>query len=98
MSRLGQVDHYKRGIELTSTIFQQVQRIASDLFAVPTRIITLDSSPETIEKWDSLQHLNLVLALEERFGLQLSPEEIAQMHTIAQFTSLIKNKLQSARS
>lgn len=46
----------------------------SDMFAVPEERIGADSSPETIEAWDWMQHLNLILALEERFGLQLLPE------------------------
>jgi len=80
---------------LTSSTFEQVRSIASDLFSTPTDRISPDSSPETIESWDSIQHLNLVLALEEKFGLQLSPEEIEQMHTIGQVTKLVETKLQS---
>ena len=79
-------------------IFEQVRGLASDLFAIPPERITADSSPETIEVWDSIQHLNLVLALEEKFGLQLSPEEIEQMRTIGQVTTLVEAKLQSTPS
>ena len=57
--------------------------MASDLFGVPADRIGPASSPQTIETWDSIQHLNLVLALEERFGLQLSPEEIEQISGVA---------------
>jgi acyl carrier protein len=81
---------------LTSPIFEQVRSIASDLFTVPAGQITGDSSPETIEAWDSIQHLNLVLALEEKFAFQLSTEEIEQMKTIGQIASLVERKLQTA--
>lgn len=80
---------------MSTSTFEQVRSIASDLFATPADRISPDSSPETIESWDSIQHLNLVLALEERFALQLSPEEIEQMHTIGQVTKLVETKLQS---
>jgi acyl carrier protein len=43
-----------------------------------------------------VQHLNLVLALEERFGLQLSPEEIDQMKTLGTTAALIQTKLQTS--
>jgi acyl carrier protein len=72
--------------------------MASDLFATPAERLTPDSSPETIESWDSIQHLNLVLALEEKFGLQLSPEEIEQMNSIGQITKMVETKLQSTPS
>ena len=76
-----------------NSTFEQVQAIASDIFGVPARKITADSSPETIENWDSMQHLNLVLALEEKFGLQLDPEEIEQMKSVGAVAALVEKKL-----
>jgi acyl carrier protein len=69
--------------------------MASDLFGVPAERIMADSSPQTLEAWDSIQHLNLVLAVEERFGVQLSPEEIEQMKNIGETAKLIESKLQA---
>jgi acyl carrier protein len=80
---------------LTAAVFDQIRTMASDLFGVSTERITADSSPQTLEAWDSIQHLNLVLALEEKFGLQLSPEEIEQMKNIGETARLIESKLQS---
>jgi acyl carrier protein len=70
--------------------------MASDLFGVPADRITVSSSPETLENWDSVQHLNLVLALEEKFGVQLSPEEIEQMKSIGETAKIIESKLQAS--
>ena len=75
--------------------FAQVRGIASDLFALPPDRITAESSPETIESWDSTQHLNFVLALEEQFGFQLSPEEMEQMRNIGEIVKLVESKLQT---
>jgi acyl carrier protein len=75
-------------------VFEQVRTIASDIFSVPPARIQTDSTPETIESWDSIQHLNLVLTLEEKFNVQLSPEEIEQMRDIGHITKLIEAKLQ----
>ena len=55
-----------------------------------------ESSPEMIETWDSTQHLNFVLALEEKFGLQLSPEEVEQMLNVGEAARLVESKLQKA--
>jgi acyl carrier protein len=80
---------------LTASTFEQVRNIASDIFGVPADKITAQSSPETIENWDSMQHLNLVLAIEEKFGVQLEPENIEQMNNIGAVATLVE-KLQSA--
>ena len=53
-----------------------ILRVFADVFAVPRESINLDTSPETIETWDSLNHLNLVLALEQEFQVQFEPDEI----------------------
>jgi acyl carrier protein len=80
---------------LTASTFEQVRNIASDIFGIPADKITAESSPETIENWDSMQHLNLVLAIEEKFGVQLDPENIEQMNNIGAVATLVQ-KLQAA--
>jgi acyl carrier protein len=83
----------RRGQMTTSTIFEQVRSIAADLFEVPAAQITSESSPETLESWDSVQHLNLVLGLEQHFNLQFEPEEMDRMKTIAAVVELVASKL-----
>lgn len=81
---------------MTSTTLEQVRGIASDLFIIPVQQITPDTSPETIPAWDSTQHLNFVLALEEQFQIQLSPEEIELMTSIGAIARVLEGKLQSS--
>lgn len=81
---------------MTASILDQVRGIASDLFNLPLDRIKSESSPESIESWDSTQHLNFVLALEEKFGLQLSPEEMEQMRTVGEAAKLVEGKLQQS--
>ena len=80
---------------MTASVFEQVRNVASDIFGIPADQITAESSPETIENWDSMQHLNLVLAIEEKFGVQLDPEDIEKMKNIGAVAALVE-KLQSA--
>lgn len=80
---------------MSSTVLDQIRTMASDLFAVPVDRITVTSRPETIESWDSIQQLNLVLALEEKFGVQLSPEEIEEMKSIGAVAKVVEGKLQA---
>lgn len=81
---------------MTASTYDQVRAIASDIFGIPADKLTADSSPETIENWDSMQHLNLVLALEEKFAMQLEPEEIEQMKSIGLVATVVDKKFQSA--
>ena len=78
---------------MTPSILEQVRQLASDIFGVPAERIGADSSPDNIETWDSMQHLNLVLALEERFSIQLSPEEMEQMRSVGLISEMLEAKL-----
>ena len=71
---------------------ERVRQIVADIFLVEMAQVTERSSPETLENWDSLQHLNLVVALEGSFGLSLSPEEIAAMTSVADIVKIIDGR------
>jgi acyl carrier protein len=60
----------------------RVIRVTSQVLNVPAGSITDDSSPRTVEGWDSLGHMNLMLALEEEFGVQFSDERIMQLLSV----------------
>jgi acyl carrier protein len=58
----------------------------------PIELVTPESTPDTIEGWDSIAHLNLVLALEQEFGIQLLPEEIEQLLSVELVAALLVEK------
>jgi len=78
---------------VTSPIDNSLMRIFADVFQVPIESISADSSPETIESWDSLQHLNLVLALEQEFSVQFTPDEIEKLVSPRLVSALLADKL-----
>jgi acyl carrier protein len=52
-----------------------------------------NASQQNIEKWDSLGHLNLVVALEEEFDVLFEPEDIAEMTSVQKIIDKIENHL-----
>jgi acyl carrier protein len=78
---------------VNASVLAQVQGLAADIFNVSRDEVGPAASPATIVQWDSLQHLSLVLAIEEHFNLELVPEEIEQMGTIELVTRIVENKL-----
>lgn len=78
---------------MSDQVFEKVRRLASELFDVPAGQITAESSPATLKHWDSVQHLNLVLALEEEFGVKFEPDDMENMQSIGQVTRAVAGKL-----
>jgi len=74
-------------------VFRKVLSIAADIFEVPESTLGPQSSPDTISTWDSLHHLSFVLALEQEFGVEFSPEEIEQLLSIELTEAALQEKL-----
>ena len=77
---------------MSDTIETQVLQTASDVFGIPVGQLSAASSPQTIEGWDSVQHLNLVLALEQSAGIQIDPEDIEQIKTLGDAVRIVLSK------
>jgi acyl carrier protein len=60
----------------------QVAALFSDVLGIPVESITDETSPENTPQWDSLQSMNLVMAMESAFGVRLSTKEIVSMKTV----------------
>ena len=69
---------------MSQPVADTVRQIAADLFNLPLDQITDSMSPQTVAEWDSVQHLNLVLAMEAQLGVQFDPLEIEQMQSIGE--------------
>jgi acyl carrier protein len=71
---------------MNEQVLSRVREIASDVLEAD---VTGESSPETVESWDSVHHLNLVLALEEEYGFEFSPEEMDQAKTVGSLALVV---------
>jgi acyl carrier protein len=54
---------------------EELRQVLTDVLDLDSSAIIETASIDTIKQWDSLKHLNLVLALEERFGVTLTDEQ-----------------------
>ena len=59
---------------------EQIKNVMKRAFELED--ISDDVSMENCDKWDSLNHLNLIMQLEEEFNVSLEPEDIAIMRSI----------------
>lgn len=60
---------------------EKLKQVMADVFGVPADTINDSSSLETIERWDSTGHLNLVLALEEQFDVRFNDDQMGEITT-----------------
>lgn len=48
---------------------------------------------ESLENWDSINHLNLIVSIEEEFSVVLSEKEIEQSNSFYSLCSIIEKKI-----
>jgi acyl carrier protein len=77
---------------LLQVLPNQLQHLFADIFEIPPETVTPLSSPDTVGTWDSIRHLNLVVALEQEFGIQFEPDEIEQMLSVELIVDLLNEK------
>jgi acyl carrier protein len=75
------------------TTFNTIKQVMSDLFDIDINDINENSSPDNIEKWDSLFHIKLIIALEAELGIQLTPEDTMDMLSVKLIKSIIEEKM-----
>ena len=69
------------------------EKILSIISEVLECEVTLETSQQNCDTWDSMHHLNLTIALESEFDIEFEPEEIADMVNVKTIISVINSKL-----
>ena len=71
---------------------KQVRQIIAETLFMSLEEIDDDASQDSVRNWDSLQQLNLVLALEQTFNVRFKPEEFAVMTSVKKVLEQLRLK------
>ncbi len=71
----------------------RVRRVVSSVLGLPIEQVTLKTSSDDVENWDSLSIVNLMMAIEEEFQVGLSPEEAGDLLSVELISQVLQEKL-----
>lgn len=74
-------------------VFEQVKQIMTEVFDNDHILISETTTPDEVEEWDSLSHIQLVVALEKAFGTRFTAAEIQQWQKVGDITGSIVKRL-----
>ena len=66
-----------------------VEDVVSSVFGVERESLDESSSPESVEGWDSMGHVNLVAALEQRFNVSIDIDDVMQMANVGKIRQIL---------
>lgn len=67
----------------------EIREIMSKVFEIDLSEISNNANQKDIMKWDSLQHLNLIVEIEDKFDISLDPEDISAMVTVEKIIEVV---------
>ena len=74
-------------------VFSGVQDIFRDIFDVDDLVVSDTTNSDEIEDWDSLNHINLVSAIEKEFKIRFALGELMALKDVGAMIDLMIEKL-----
>ncbi len=76
---------------------ENLQDVFREVFGDDELVITDSMTSDDVDGWDSLKHINLILAIEKRFRIKFATAEIAKLaedgQTVGSLLTLVQKKL-----
>jgi len=73
----------------------RIKKIMSIIFEIDVSQISNESSADNISSWDSLKHMNLIIALEEEFDIMIPDNEVGNMLSFELIFHIINDAMQN---
>ena len=77
---------------MSATVFERVRKVTCEEVGVTETEVEMDKSFQEDLGADSLDVVELVMALEEEFGVEIPDEDVANMKTVGDAVTYIESK------
>jgi len=74
-------------------VFEELNEIFRDVFDDDDIVVNDATTSEDIEDWDSLEHINLIVAVEEAFGIKFAMGEVVTMKNVGEMADIILSRI-----
>ena len=71
---------------------EKIEGLLAEVLQVPVTTINDDLAMKDMEVWDSLKHMELIVTLEETFGLQLTFDDIVAMQSVREIKRVVRER------
>ena len=75
-------------------LYQELTEIFRDVFDDDTIVLTPETTAVDIDGWDSVAHVNLIVAIEARLGVKFKTSEVESLHNVGQLAGVLEYKVE----
>ena len=74
-------------------IIQKLQKIFDDIFVLKKVKVTKSLTANNVKEWDSLNQINILMAIEKEFKIKFTIKEIQSMNNVGDTINYIRKKI-----
>lgn len=74
-------------------VFNRLNEVFRDVFDDETIVVGETTTSEDVEDWDSLEHINLIAAVEQEFGMKFSMGQVVTMKNVGEMADIIMSQV-----
>ena len=68
---------------------KRLTEVFRDVFDDDSIVITADTTADDIEDWDSIEHITLIGAVEDEFGMKFKMGEVSGMNNVGEMMKIL---------
>ena len=74
-------------------VFVKLNEVFRDVFDDESITVTETTTADDIEEWDSLEHINLLAAVEQEFGMKFNMGQVVSMKHVGEMADIILSQI-----
>ncbi len=74
-------------------VFVKLNEVFRDVFDDESITVTDTTTANDIDDWDSLEHINLLAAIEQEFGMKFNMGQVVSMKNVGEMADIIISKI-----
>lgn len=77
----------------TEQLYERLNGVFRDVFDDDNITVSAGTTANDIDDWDSLEHIRLIAAVEDEFGIRFKMGEVSTMKNVGDMVEIIKKKM-----
>lgn len=74
-------------------VYEQLNKVFQEVFDDDEITVNDATTSDDIEEWDSLEHINLISAVEQEFGIKFTMGQVVTMKNVGEMTDIILSRV-----
>ena len=74
-------------------VYERLNNVFRDVFDDENIVVKPETTSNDIEDWDSLEHINLIVAVENEFGIKFNMGEVTTMKNVEEMVDIILSRV-----